>query len=308
MSTDRPAWEYADGPKVGEEIPITNQPRPERAAGVPEPPSPPDAQPDDADLEQRRVRVTDPSLDTHTSQMLTDEVRDVLGADRVRVPKDRPHPSRGERPGSRSLGGYLASRRLTVLMTFAVALTIGAIISLATGSWWLLPLAVAAHALGTMTVLIRAMGLTTVSEHPSPTLAAMLDEEGVRNVDEHFSGLVEEFSPARHGDVSDVISPGANRRTATTAEDPSTAAAEQSSAMTPTAETSEPAGEQGAPARMIWSTMLALLAASLIIPAASGGGAMWLLPLVMLPLLGAWIVIDRRMAARNRPSRQQTDA
>ena len=29
--------------------------------------------------------------------------------------------------------------------------------------------------------------------------------------------------------------------------------------------------------------------------------------LVMLPLLGAWIVIDRRMAARNRPSRQQTD-
>ena len=79
MSTDRPAWEYATARKSAQRIPITNEPRPERAAGVPEPPSPPDDQPDDADLEQRRVRVTDPSLDTHTNQRLTGEVARAAG-------------------------------------------------------------------------------------------------------------------------------------------------------------------------------------------------------------------------------------
>ncbi|MDQ6817581.1 MAG: hypothetical protein M3018_09300 [Actinomycetota bacterium] len=307
MSTERSAWEYADGPEVGREIPITNEPRREHAPGVPARQSPPGPEHDAGDLEERQVRVADPNLDADTNRRLTEEVRDAVGADRVRVPRDRPRPSHGERPASRGLSAALASNRLTVIVTFAVFFTIGAIVSLATGSWWLLPLALGVHALGTITVVTRALQLTTVSEHPSPSVAAALEEEGIPNSDEHFSALVEEFSADGHAELSDVVSPGANQRTAAAAEDPSTAAAEQSSAMTPTAGASEPAGEEGIPALMIWSTVFALLAVSLIVPLTSGGGAMWLLPAIMVPLLAGWVVIDRRMAATHKPGGQQSD-
>lgn len=308
MSNQRPAWEYADGPEVGHEIPITNEPRQERAPGVPQPPSQPACEKETAELEERDVTVADPGLDAEANERLTEEVRDVLGTDRVRVPSDRPRASRGERPERRGLGSYLAGNRFTVIMTLAVTLTIGAIAALATGSWWLLPLAVGIHALGTVSVVSRAVRLTTLTEHPSPGVAAMLEEEGIRNPDEHFSRIVEEFSQDGHADNADVLSPGANRRSTSTSEDHATAAAEQSSAMTPTAEKSEPAGEEGAPALVMWATVLALLAVSLILPATSGGGAMWVLPVVMVPLLTGWVLLDRRMAASEKRRRQNTDA
>ncbi len=79
-------------------------------------------------------------------------------------------------------------------MTLAALLTIAAIISLATGNWWLLPLAPGVHALGTLTIVTLAVSLTTVSEHASPTTTALLEEEGIPNPDRHFSELVAEFS------------------------------------------------------------------------------------------------------------------
>ena len=62
--------------------------------------------------------------------------------------------------------------------------------------------------------------------------------------------------------------------------------------MTPTAEPSEPGGEGGTPDVLIWTTAAALLVVSLVIPAVSGGGWMWLLTAVMLPLLAAWMVVQ----------------
>jgi hypothetical protein len=124
-------------------------------------------------------------------------------------------------------------------------LTIGAITSLATGSWWLLPVALGVHALGTMAVLATAIRITTISEHPSPSVAAMLEEEGIRNPDEHFSRLVEEFSEHEHASAAEVVAIGDTPRTVSATDDPSKATAEQSSAMTPTAEASEPAGGGG---------------------------------------------------------------
>ena len=45
---------------------------------------------------------------------------------------------------------------MLIVFTLATAIVIGAIVSLATGSWWFLALAVAAHAIGT-TVVVRSI-------------------------------------------------------------------------------------------------------------------------------------------------------
>ena len=293
MSSERSAWEYEDGPEVGRDVPITSEPRDEEAPGIPKAATQ-DVQADGdvAKLEQREVRVADPALDAGANQRLTEEVREVLGTDRVSVPRDRPRPSRGDRPHKPGLMAEVSSHRLTVVMLFGVFFTIGAIVSLVTGSWWLLPVALGVHALGTILVTSTAMRLTTISEHASPTVAAMLQEQGVSNPDEHFSQLVEEFSEHEHGDASDVASTDETPRTAASTEDSAGAAAEQSSAMTPTAGASQPTEGGGVADGLMWSTVVALLAVSLIVPATSGGGAMWILPVVMVPLLVGWVVIQ----------------
>jgi protein-tyrosine-phosphatase len=290
MSSKRAEWEYADGPEVGRDVPVTSEPREEDASGSPQPPPQPEDRQEE--LEEREVKVADPGLDALANQRLTEEVQEVLGTDRVRVRKDRPRPSRGERPRNHGLLIEMSSHRLTIVMLFAAFFTIGAVVSLSTGDWWLLPVALGVHALGTVVVTATALHLTTISEHASPTTAAMLQEEGVRNPDEHFARIVEEFSEPEHGDASAVVSPKDTPRTATAAEDPGRAAAEQSSAMTPSAGASEPIDGGGAPEALMWSTVVALLAVSLIIPVASGGGAMWILPVVMVPLLVAWVLIQ----------------
>ena len=289
-SKQRSEWEYADGPQVGLDVPITGEPRAEDASGSPKPSPEPADRP--AETEVREVKVADPGLDDQANRALTEEVREVLGTGRVRVPKDRPHPSLGERPKQSGLLAEMSSHRLTNVMLFSAALTIGAIISLSTGKWWLLPVALGVHALGTIVVTATVLHMTTISEHASPTTAALLGEEGIPNPDEHFARIVEEFSEPEHGGAGDVVAPGDTSRTASATEQPARATAEQSSAMTPTSGASEPIDGGGAPEVLMWSTVAALLAVSVIIPLASGGGALWILPVVMVPLLVAWVLIQ----------------
>src|SRR4051794_6625330 len=93
---ERLAWETAGGREVGQDIPITGEPRNELAPGVPAPP--PEGTPgsnEDRELEEREVLAEDPELSPETNQRLTEELREVLGSDRVKVPADRPRSSRG---------------------------------------------------------------------------------------------------------------------------------------------------------------------------------------------------------------------
>jgi membrane protein implicated in regulation of membrane protease activity len=64
-----------------------------------------------------------------------------------------------------------------VLFTLGVAVVVGAIISLATGSWWFLILAVAVHALGTTLVLSRIGSRLKEQDKPDPVTEARLAEE-----------------------------------------------------------------------------------------------------------------------------------
>lgn len=108
--------------------------------------------------------------------------------------------------------------------------------------------------------------------------------------------MVEEFREEPEHSAPEVLSPGFNERTAEASAE--TAGAEQSSAMTPTAEPSKPGGAGGAPDLLVWTTAFSLFVLSIFLPAVSGGGWLWLPTAVMLPLIAAWVLIQRWMINR----------
>jgi hypothetical protein len=220
--------------------------------------------------ETREVRAEDPDLSPGTNQRLTEELREVVGEERVKVPADRPHATRGQHPHQHGVAARFEVNRFQLLRTTAIVLTFGAVIALITRDWWVLPLAAGVHALGTMVVTLTVIRLTTMSEHPSPEVAAAMAEEGVRNPDERFSRMVEEFRAEPERGATEVISPGFNERSAPADVD-TPAAAEQSSAMTPTGQPSRPGGERG-PDAMVWVTLTSLLVLSIVLPPLTGGG------------------------------------
>jgi hypothetical protein len=251
-----------------------------------------------ASLEEREVRAADPALSAETNERLTAELREVVGATQVEVPAERPHASRGEQPSKSGGLEYLNQNRLQLVRAFAIVLTFGLIIALITNDWWVLALAAGVHALGTMTVTLTVLRLTTVSEHPSPQLGAAMAEEGVSSPDERFSRMVDEFRQTPERGTGDILSPGANERTVEADQDTAQAGAEQSSAMTPTAGPSQPSGEGGTPDFIIWATALSLAILSVVLPAVTGGGWMWLLTAVMLPLVAGWVLLQWAMVNR----------
>ena len=116
-------------------------------------------------------------------------------------------------------------------MSFLIAVLVGVIVSLAAGSWWFLPLALAVLGLATLVVVGGVLQMTSQTEHLSPGAAARLEAEGVGDPDAVFTELVQEY--ARE--------PGSEHRTPAD-EDPAQAAAEQRSAVTPSHDPSKPVG------------------------------------------------------------------
>jgi hypothetical protein len=94
-------------------------------------------------------------------------------------------------PRTKEVGAF-AERRALIAGMFATAVVIGVIASLVVGSWWLLVLALAIHAVGTAVVFILASGLLSETEHASPELAEDLRAEGVTSPDRLLTDLVEE--------------------------------------------------------------------------------------------------------------------
>jgi hypothetical protein len=91
-----------------------------------------------------------------------------------------------------------------------------------------------------LAVTLTILRMTTTIEHPAPDVAAALAEDGVASPDEHFSRMVEELRSEPERGAREVLSPGFNERTVDAQDNPAEAAAEQSSAMTPTAQPSRP--------------------------------------------------------------------
>jgi membrane protein implicated in regulation of membrane protease activity len=70
-----------------------------------------------------------------------------------------------------------SGNRLLILFTFAVALVVGAIISLAVGSWWVLAAAVAVHLIATALVLGVIGSRLRQADKPDPVTEARITEE-----------------------------------------------------------------------------------------------------------------------------------
>lgn len=67
--------------------------------------------------------------------------------------------------------------RLLIGFTLGVMIVVGAIVSLATGSWWFLILAIGVHALATVIVLSTIGSRLRQQDKPDPVTEARLAEE-----------------------------------------------------------------------------------------------------------------------------------
>jgi hypothetical protein len=249
--------------------------------------------------ERRFVRSEDPSLTPEANRLLTEEVREVVGAEEVEVPRSTPRRASERHATHSALVATLIDNRPIVLVTLLAAVVVGGIISLTTGWYVAVLLAVGLHALGTMLVAAGAVQLTTQVEHVAPETAARLEAEGVADPDRVLTELVEDFSGVQQaGGMPEVIAPGANERTVEAGEDPARAMIEQRTAMTPQARPGPAAGEGSAVALLPWWVVVGMMVFSVVAAPFFSQG--WVLPLILIPLGLGWMAMQRWMMRAER--------
>jgi len=176
--------------------------------------------------ERREVASRDPSLSPESNRRLTREVREIVGDDVVAVDADTPSVARSPHGTRSTAAATVADHRAGLLMVVFVLLMVGVVVSVTTGAWWVLVAAVIVGVACALGMVLTALRLTTDLEHPSPSLAARLQEEGVADPDRLMTDLVESFTPPdQPGDDED--------RTTSPTEDHTQATAEQRRATTP---------------------------------------------------------------------------
>jgi hypothetical protein len=244
--------------------------------------------------ERRVVRSEDPSLSPEANELLTHELRQVLGRDEVQVPVSAPRHSRERHADHDTAAASLASNRPLLFVTLATALIVGGIAALATGEYWILVAALALHAIGTLLVTSGVIQLTTQTEHVDPDVAARLEAEGVADPDRALTELVEDYAGAQTArGVSEVVSSGHNELTADATGDKAQAAQQQRTAMTPSSRSSE-AEAGGAAEALPWWFVIGAGVLSLVL-AVIGGGEMWVLPAVIIPIALGWVGLQAWM-------------
>jgi hypothetical protein len=243
------------------------------------------------ETERRFVRSEDPNLSPEANAALTDELQEAVGADTVEMPVESQDPATAERSGDSAAKATAVSMRPIFIVTLLAALTVGAVVALSTGSWWVLVGALAVHALGTVVVASGVIQLTTQIEHASPETSARLEDEGVADPDRVLSDLVEEYTgPAQSSPAAGVVSAGDSGSQAPRA---------QRRAMTPGVPAS---GDNSAVAALPWYVVIGVTLVALI-AAIIEGGKMWAAPAVVVPLGAAWIAMDRYLASRTEERR-----
>jgi hypothetical protein len=233
-------------------------------------------------------------LSPDAQRLLTEELREATGRPDAEVSADaaaRHH----ERVGRRSavVANIVANRHLFIV-TLLAAVVVGGIISIATGWYVAVLLAVALHALATLVVAAGAIQLTTEVEHVAPETAARLEEEGVADPDRLLTELVEDEAGAgQAGGVTEVIGSGNNERTAYAHEDPARSTLEQRTAMTPQSVPGPAAGEGSAIEALPWWVVIGVMVVSVIaVPFFAQG---WVAPLIVIPIGLGWMALQRWM-------------
>jgi hypothetical protein len=251
---------------------------------------------------ERRVVVDEPGLSDDTNRALTKDVRAAVGGDVARVPEDAP-PARVPRRRSR-LVATLTENRLIVIITFLTFVVVGAIVSLAAGSWWILLAAVAVHAIATVLMTAGVLKATADVERPDQATLERMEADGVPDPEGTFNEMVEQFGGAdsTRSETAEVVSPTDNERTAGAQEEPGRAAAEQRSAATPGSLPERSGGDSSVIAALPWYIVGSLVVASVVF-ALVVGGRMWIAPVLMVVLGGGWIAVDRLLDKGRSPRR-----
>jgi hypothetical protein len=144
--------------------------------------------------EHRIVISEDPGLSPRANALLTEQLREVIGSDRVDVPVGTTHHAAERHPKRPWFVGTLIQAQIGVaVMAFSLLVT-GAILTLITGSVWALVGALVLHGIGTFIVFSATLRTMGENEHLSPELAARLGAEGVADPDRVFEDLLEEFT------------------------------------------------------------------------------------------------------------------
>lgn len=77
--------------------------------------------------------------------------------------------------------------RLLIGFTLAAAIVVGAIVSLATGSWWFLALAIAVHGFATFMVMATIGNRLREQDKPDPVTEARRIEEPEEGKHQHLA-------------------------------------------------------------------------------------------------------------------------
>jgi acyl-CoA synthetase (AMP-forming)/AMP-acid ligase II len=263
-------------------------------------------------VQQREQRFTrskeDSGLSPHARELLTDELREATGRPDAEVSADAARRIDEHRQRSSVVANIMANRHLFIV-TLLAAIVVGGIISIATGWYVAVLLAVGLHALATLIVAAGAIQLTTEVEHVAPETAAQLEEEGVADPDRVLTELVEDVADAdQAGGVPEVISSGNNERTVSAREDPARSTVQQRSAMTPQAVPGPAAGEGSAVEALPWWVVIGVMVVSVVaVPFFAQG---WVVPLIVIPIGLGWVALQRFMAhdERSRSERAPGDS
>ncbi len=260
----------------------------------------------------RDVRSEDPSLSPEANRLLTEELRRAVGSDRVEVPEDALERSRERHAGHGAIVTTLAANATVLLFTFLALVVVGVIVSLATGSWWALVIAIGVHALGTLIAAASAIRLTTEVEHVDPSTAARLEEEGVPDPDRLMTELVEDFAGETEArGTSEVVSTGHNENASDPERERARATVEQRTSMTPSADATSPGGSGSVIAAMPLSIVASLVVIALVLGIVFGG-VMWIVPAVTWLCAAGWVALaigvdgreEERAAADGRSLKQ----
>jgi hypothetical protein len=246
---------------------------------------------------REEVRIDDPQLSPEANQLLTEELRDALGTDSAEVPADRADQvHRLPDEEHRTVATLVGENRLLVAVAFTALVVVGVIVSLATEDWWALMVAVVVHAVGTFIVASVVLRMSAEVEHVAPETAARLQDEGVGDPDRALAQLVDEYaSPEQARGAAEVVSGGHNRITASPGDDRRQAAAEQRTALTPSATPTEPSGDGGMP--MILPVLAVVASVVVGIGAAiATGGIAWVGAVLLIGASLAWLALMRAFA------------
>jgi hypothetical protein len=152
-----------------------------------------------AQSEERAVEANLPTLTADANHRLTAALRDVIGADTVSVPADRPRPSQGDRPHTSPLQRMTTVKAIGLGLV-AVVVGVAFVVVTALSHDWVLTGVAFVVLLGSLLVVTTAIiELASVAEYPDPGIVALLAEQGISDPEVRFSEMVKEFSPETSG-------------------------------------------------------------------------------------------------------------